>query len=454
MQEWRRRPSNSMSINELILTLILISIPQSLVVNILAAQLLGLYKKEILNQLILVGLIDGLISFTVYILKLPYGLHMIANLFPFIFVARLLLGIRMNQAVYLTITAYSAALIFESGIVAMMLFITGLSLDEMINNFNLRVIFTCTGIMLAGGVAYGLIRRNIRITGIEKLSDFTKSYGHSILIAFIQVALLGVVFIYFRLQSSSYFYLIKAEVFLGIAGGLFLILNMWLIRSLIAAVQRETILLANEAYIKNIEDLFLNYRSQRHDLSNHFQTLNSLLKANKIEKALDYLKDLNKETVDINMLLRIGNPVLAALLRVKIAKAEQKSVHLDLSIGDDLMDIPLQSFELVKLAGNLLDNALEASDNLLIEQRKVSFETKNYNRLKVICIRNYGIHIDPEIMEKIFEPGFSTKNGHSGIGLAVCRSLVEKYRGNIEFYNVEEDTMVEVTVPSTVKKKP
>ncbi|ACV61344.1 signal transduction histidine kinase regulating citrate/malate metabolism [Desulfofarcimen acetoxidans DSM 771] len=441
-----------MSINELIITLILISIPQSLVVNILAAQLLGIYKKEIIKQLILVGLIDGLISFTVYMLRLPYGLHMVVNLFLFIFVAQLLLGIHMNQAVYLTITAYAAALIFESGVVAVMLFITGLSLDELIDNFNLRLTFTCTGIMLAGGAVYWLISRNIRIAGIEKVADFTKSYGHSIFIAFIQIALLGVVFIYSRLQSPSYFNLIKAEVFWGIAGGLFLILNIWLILSLTAAVQRETILLANEAYMKNIEELFLNYRSQRHDLSNHFQTLNSLLKANKIEKALDYLKDLNKETVATNMVLKFGNPVLVALLQVKIAKAEQKSILLDLFIGDELTHIALQSFELVKLVGNLLDNALEAAENSTIKQKKVSFETKNYNRLKVICIRNYGIYIDPDIMEKIFEPGFSTKDGHSGIGLSICRSLVEKYRGNIEVYNVEEGTMVEVTVASTVKK--
>ena len=452
MQECRRRSSYSMSINELILTLILVSIPQSIVLTVLAAQLLGLYRKETLDQLILVGLIEGLISFVVYIQKLPYGLHMVVNLFLFILVARMLLGIHMNQAVYLSITAYSTALIFESSILAMMLFITGLSLDEMVNNLILRLTFACTGIVLAGGVAYWLIRKNIRITDTEKLSGFTKSYGHCVFIAFTQVAILCSVFIYFRLQYSSFFYLIDAGVFLGIAGGLFLILNIWLIRSLIDAIQRDTILSTNEAYLRHIDDLFLTYRSQRHDFSNHFQTLDSLLKTNKMEKALDYLKDLLKETVDTNMVLRIDNPVLAALLRVKIAKAEQKGIQLELSIGDELTDIVLKSFELVKLVGNLLDNALEVVDSLLVNQRRVSFETKSTERLRVLCIRNYGVHIDTGLMERIFEPGFSTKPGHSGIGLAVCRSLVEKYKGNIEVYNLEEDTMFEVTLPSAVKQ--
>ncbi len=52
-----------------------------------------------------------------------------------------------------------------------------------------------------------------------------------------------------------------------------------------------------------------------------------------------------------------------------------------------------------------------------------------------ICVSDTGPGIQPEQVTKIFEPGFSTRSGSPGLGLAVCRKIVEQHGGRLEAGN-------------------
>jgi signal transduction histidine kinase len=49
-----------------------------------------------------------------------------------------------------------------------------------------------------------------------------------------------------------------------------------------------------------------------------------------------------------------------------------------------------------------------------------------------IDFQDEGCGIEPSLVEKIFEPGFTTKAGSPGLGLSVCRKVIEQHGGKIQ----------------------
>jgi len=79
---------------------------------------------------------------------------------------------------------------------------------------------------------------------------------------------------------------------------------------------------------------------------------------------------------------------------------------------------------------NLIKNAHEAC--LDMPQPEIFVEThKNEYQRPVITVSDNGYGIMPEVMDKIFVPFFTTKTGGSGIGLTICRQIMNLHHGSI-----------------------
>ncbi|MCA9687156.1 MAG: hypothetical protein KC457_33665, partial [Myxococcales bacterium] len=63
-----------------------------------------------------------------------------------------------------------------------------------------------------------------------------------------------------------------------------------------------------------------------------------------------------------------------------------------------------------------------------------------------LAVQDNGPGIAPEIRERIFEPFFSTKPMGTGLGMAICHSLVQQHGGNIAVRS-DEGTIVEIRLP-------
>ena len=68
-----------------------------------------------------------------------------------------------------------------------------------------------------------------------------------------------------------------------------------------------------------------------------------------------------------------------------------------------------------------------------------------------IRVLDTGSGLSPDILEKLFEPYFSTKTNGTGLGLAICRNLAQEMDGDIVLQNRAGTTGVEavVTLPAT-----
>ena len=89
-----------------------------------------------------------------------------------------------------------------------------------------------------------------------------------------------------------------------------------------------------------------------------------------------------------------------------------------------------------RLFTNLIANAVEACSGRTQCELHVSEEKKNGTI--IVGIRDNGEGIPAAMRNKIFIPNFTTKTSGTGLGLAMCKSIVEQAGGSIWFETVEK----------------
>jgi two-component system sensor histidine kinase DctS len=82
---------------------------------------------------------------------------------------------------------------------------------------------------------------------------------------------------------------------------------------------------------------------------------------------------------------------------------------------------------------NLVSNSLQAMQAVPPEQRVVELEAERVDARVHIRVADHGPGIDAALAEQVFAPFFTTKAGGLGLGLNICRTIVEAHRGRLSF---------------------
>ncbi|QJA06076.1 PAS domain S-box protein [Thermosulfurimonas marina] len=106
-------------------------------------------------------------------------------------------------------------------------------------------------------------------------------------------------------------------------------------------------------------------------------------------------------------------------------------VRLHLEIPPGLPPIRMDISHLTQLIQNLVFNALE----VMPEGGDLFVQAEPREEEVILVFRDTGPGIPPEILPRIFEPGFTTKPAGTGLGLAVVKSVVERYGGRVEVFS-------------------
>jgi signal transduction histidine kinase len=117
---------------------------------------------------------------------------------------------------------------------------------------------------------------------------------------------------------------------------------------------------------------------------------------------------------------------------------------------DDSVIIEANPIQMQMLFSNLLDNACQALKDGV---GTISLAAVTVGQAVTVSIQDDGIGIDEQAMAKIFEPFYTTKSRGTGLGLAVCREIVEMHRGTIVVQSiVGKGTTFIVTLPARNQK--
>jgi signal transduction histidine kinase len=138
---------------------------------------------------------------------------------------------------------------------------------------------------------------------------------------------------------------------------------------------------------------------------------------------------------------------LEAYLAARIPRLARKGVELLVDIPSGLPRVKGNEVLLIWALENVVKNALDAlagrGGKITIYAREVGGDWVS------LRIRDTGPGVDPEIRDKIFEPGVSSKSGGWGVGLALSRRIVEGvHKGKIELLETVEGTTFQIRLPA------
>jgi signal transduction histidine kinase len=115
-----------------------------------------------------------------------------------------------------------------------------------------------------------------------------------------------------------------------------------------------------------------------------------------------------------------------------------QKVELRLALAPDLPTIDAGRVEIQQVIVNLILNAVQAMKKTPPAHRAVTIETRREGSGVSVSIRDRGPGIPPERLLTIFSPFYTTKTTGLGMGLAICRRLIEAHAGRIEAHNRDE----------------
>lgn len=181
-------------------------------------------------------------------------------------------------------------------------------------------------------------------------------------------------------------------------------------------------------------------RSQAHESANRLHTIVALIEMGRGDEAAQLATTdltLSQQLID-RMSQSIAEPALVAMLLGKTSQAAERGIELTVTdeseLGDDVAGL-LSPQEMVTVVGNLVDNALDACDpgDPWVEVT-ITGEAGGVH----IEVADSGPGMDPELLARAQERGFSTKAGGDergrGLGLALVAQVLRRHNGSLTAY--------------------
>jgi signal transduction histidine kinase len=145
------------------------------------------------------------------------------------------------------------------------------------------------------------------------------------------------------------------------------------------------------------------------------------------------------------------NEVIGEVLVLLDGEAMKRRVAVETDLDNDLAPVTGDRVQLQQLVFNLLLNGIEAMDPVLDRPKKLFIRSKRHSLETVLVeIRDSGVGVkDPE---KVFEAFFTTKESGMGMGLPICRSIIDAHHGRLWVSSAESPgTTFSFTLPVALR---
>jgi two-component system, NtrC family, nitrogen regulation sensor histidine kinase NtrY len=175
-----------------------------------------------------------------------------------------------------------------------------------------------------------------------------------------------------------------------------------------------------------------------------------------IVQGLDVIEQTGKGLIhfveDYRKLTKIPKPVfkpinitnwLSAIEVLMKNRFEEEQIKFRIITKESICELIGDEKLLSQVLINLLNNAVEALKTVQTKKITVTVTEGVQERLK-ISITDNGIGIDPNELEKVFIPFYTTRENGSGIGLSLSRQIMRLHRGSISAFSIpgEKTTFV------------
>jgi PAS domain S-box-containing protein len=166
-------------------------------------------------------------------------------------------------------------------------------------------------------------------------------------------------------------------------------------------------------------------------------------------EVIERIRDLVKKKPPRKDFLAI-NATIGEVIDLIQAEAARSSVSVKTAFTDGLPEVVGDRVELQQVAVNLTLNAIEAMSATTEGPRELLIRTAMADGDGVlVSVMDSGPGLSPASLERVFDPFYTTKPGGLGIGLSVCRSIIEAYGGRLWVNaNQPRGAVFQFTVPA------
>lgn len=195
-------------------------------------------------------------------------------------------------------------------------------------------------------------------------------------------------------------------------------------------------------HLEQVELLYKEAQSLRHDMGNHIQIMEHLISDEKNKDAVEYLARLKEQQQSITPVIKTGNPVTDIILQEKMRDAESRKIEFSCNYhypSQNNIDV----FDMSIILSNLLDNCLEAVNG---EKPWICVASEQVKDIYILSVSN-AFTGNLELNTDTGLPVSSKGAGH-GMGLHNITRVVKQYGGDVVFEQKRNQVLVSVVFPS------
>ena len=123
------------------------------------------------------------------------------------------------------------------------------------------------------------------------------------------------------------------------------------------------------------------------------------------------------------------NQLVEEALALALVGARQSGVRVLLELDHELSPVVVDPVQIQQVVLNLVRNAVEAMEE--VERRELTISTRPVANGIETSVADTGPGIAPELADRLFQPFVTTKKAGMGLGLSICREIVEAHHGDL-----------------------
>jgi PAS domain S-box-containing protein len=125
------------------------------------------------------------------------------------------------------------------------------------------------------------------------------------------------------------------------------------------------------------------------------------------------------------------NGLIQEMARLLRDEAIRRNVSIRLALTDDLPQLEMDPVQIQQVLLNLAMNGMESMMQVAGPRELIIRSARHGVGEVLVAVEDHGAGISPEIAARMFEPFFTTKPQGTGMGLAICRSIIEAHDGKL-----------------------
>lgn len=164
-----------------------------------------------------------------------------------------------------------------------------------------------------------------------------------------------------------------------------------------------------------------------------------------IENTLEFSRTPNRDDKEIDI-----NEISIQAVDILTGTAKKKNIDIISELDENLPNVLFNRNKILQVFINLITNALDASErNSVVTLRSYQNSKKDI----IFEVEDKGVGISEDAKEKIFTDFYTNKRSGTGLGLSVCKKLLEEYECDISFVSEEnKGTCFKILFPKKLTK--